>query len=91
LLLQHLFAYINYRFLKLPSVIGIMVLALLTSLLLIGIGISYPKAMQNITSFLYSFDFSKLLLGSMLIFMLFAGAIRIKILLFPPVQFIFLR
>jgi len=74
-----LFAYINYRFLKLPSVIGIMVLALLTSLLLIGIGISYPKAMQNVTSFLYSFDFSKLLLGSMLSFMLFAGAIHIKL------------
>jgi len=74
-----LFAYINYRFLKLPSVIGIMVLALLTSLLLIGIGISYPKAMQNVTLFLYSFDFSKLLLGSMLSFMLFAGAIHIKL------------
>ena len=77
--LAALFAYINHRFLKLPSSIGLMLLALVTSFILIGTGIIYPYFLQNITGFLNSFDFSKLLLGAMLSFMLFAGAIHIKI------------
>ncbi|MEO6949705.1 MAG: sodium:proton antiporter [Ginsengibacter sp.] len=77
--LAALFAYINHRFLKLPSSIGLMLLALLTSFILIGAGIIYPYFLQNITGLLTSFDFSKLLLESMLSFMLFAGAIHIKI------------
>lgn len=77
--LAAVFAYINYRFLKLPSSIGLMLLALLTSFILIGTGIIYPSFLQKITAFISSFDFSKLLLESMLSFMLFAGAIHIKI------------
>ena len=77
--LAAIFAYINHRFLKLPSSIGLMFLALLTSFILIGTGKIHPHFLKSITAFLNSFNFSKLLLEAMLSFMLFAGAIHIKL------------
>jgi CPA1 family monovalent cation:H+ antiporter len=79
IVLSALFAYINHRFIKLPSSIGLMALALLTSLILIAVGVIHPEALENATSILNSFNFSDLLLGSMLSFMLFAGAIHIDL------------
>jgi CPA1 family monovalent cation:H+ antiporter len=79
IVLSALFAYLNYRFIKLPSAIGLMTLALATSLLLIVIGIVYPDSLKSATTLLHSFDFSELLLGSMLSFMLFAGSIHIDL------------
>jgi len=73
------FAYINNRFMKLPPAIGLMVLALISSLFLIGIGIIYPSILEKVTTHLRTFNFSELLMGSMLSFMLFAGAIHIKL------------
>jgi CPA1 family monovalent cation:H+ antiporter len=73
-----LFAYINFRFLKLPPSIGLMLLALLTSFALIGIGVVSPNATNEIKTILNQIDFSELLMGSMLSFMLFAGAIHIN-------------
>jgi len=77
--LAALFAYINHRLLKLPPAIGLMVLALITSFILIGAGLIYPAVLEKITVPLRSFDFSRILMGSMLSFMLFAGAIHIKL------------
>ncbi len=74
-----IFAYINFRYLKLPPSIGLMLIALLTSLALVITGNLYPQLLGDITILLKSFDFSELLLGSMLSFMLFAGAIHIKL------------
>jgi len=73
-----LFAYINFRFIKLPSSIGLMLLALLTSFAIIGAGNVLPDVTKEIKILLNSIDFSELLMGSMLSFMLFAGAIHIK-------------
>lgn len=72
------FAYINFRFIKLPPSIGLMLLALLTSFGIIGVGIVWPAVSKNVIAISNSFDFSELLMGSMLSFMLFAGAIHIK-------------
>ena len=73
------FAYLNDRFLKLPAAIGLMALALITSFILIVTGLAYPPMLANFQGFLKSFDFSELLLGSMLSFMLFAGSLHINI------------
>lgn len=79
IVLAALFAYINHRFIKLPSAIGLMLLAIIVSVCLIGIGIIHPQTLQHVTTLVRSFNFSELLLGSMLSFMLFAGAMQIHL------------
>ncbi len=79
IVLAALFAYLNHRFIKLPASIGLMLIALLTSLTLVVIGTVYPVLLKDASNILKNFDFSELLLGSMLSFMLFAGAIHIKL------------
>ncbi|MGN6493303.1 MAG: cation:proton antiporter [Agriterribacter sp.] len=74
-----LFAYWNFRYLKLPPSIGLMLIALLASLGLVITGNLYPEILVDVTDLLRSFDFSELLLDSMLSFMLFAGAIHINL------------
>ncbi|MEO5911504.1 MAG: sodium:proton antiporter [Pelobium sp.] len=79
IVISAIFAYLNFRYLKLPPSIGLMFIALVTSFALVITGNIFPLALKDITSILESFDFSELLLGSMLSFMLFAGAIHINI------------
>lgn len=79
MVLSALFAYINFRFIRLPLQIGLMLLAILTSLSVIAIGTISPAIFFSAKQALMSFDFSELLLGFMLSFMLFAGAIHIKL------------
>jgi len=73
------FAYINARFLKLPSTIGIMVIAIVFSVGLVIIGKSVPEPLQQIHRVLDDINFTQLLMGGMLYFLLFAGAIQINI------------
>lgn len=72
------FTYINFRYLKLPSTIGIMLISLVFSLLILFAGNFFPSLTNDVDEKLYTIDFSELLLESMLSFMLFAGAIHIK-------------
>jgi monovalent cation:H+ antiporter, CPA1 family len=72
------FSYINFRYLKLPNAIGLMMVSLLFSLGIIGINFIYPSMKENVTFILNGINFSELLLEVMLSFMLFAGAIHIK-------------
>jgi len=72
------FAYINFRLLKLPNTIGLMVVSLAFSLLIILTGYFFPSFRNMVTLQMKSIDFSELLLEGMLSFMLFAGAIHIK-------------
>lgn len=64
-----------------------MLLALLTSFAVISVGIVLPDVTKDIKAILQSIDFSELLMGSMLSFMLFAGAIHIKIALLKQEKF----
>ncbi len=73
------FAYINYRFIRLPSAIGLMLIALLASLALVAVGKLYPAALTDLSSLMTRVDFSNLLMEVMLGFMLFAGAIHIRL------------
>ncbi len=72
------FAYINHRYIKLPSAIGLMLIALIFSLSLIVLGHLDTGITKQIQHWLGQFDFSELLLNCMLSFMLFAGAIHIR-------------
>ena len=77
--LSAFFMYINYRYIKLPETIGIMILSLVFSLVIItiqGIGLVDFK---NIISIIKNIDFEKTLMEGMLAFLLFAGALHINI------------
>ncbi|MBK0382111.1 sodium:proton antiporter [Pedobacter sp. SD-b] len=78
IVLSAIFAYLNFRYLKLPASIGLMLIALISSICLVITGRLYPSVLGDVTGFIKSFNFSDLVLGSMLSFMLFAGAIHIN-------------
>ena len=80
IVLASVFAYINHRVLKLPSTIGIMVIAIIVSVTLVVSGDQFlPKTTTNLTELIHSFDFTEVLVGAMLNFLLFAGGIHINI------------
>ncbi len=78
IVLAALFSYLNLRFLKLPSTIGIMLIAMVVSVGLVTIGRSYPLLVSKFSNLLASVDFTEVLMGAMLNFLLFAGAIHIS-------------
>ena len=73
------FSFINYRFLKLPNTIGLMLTGLLFSLLLIAIGRFIPASKQWAVTLLAGIDFNETLLHGILGFLLFAGALHVNI------------
>lgn len=79
IIIATVFAYINARFMKLPSTIGIMVITIISSVTLVIVGSINPKPLNEIYSVIREIDFSKLLMGGMLYFLLFAGAVQIDI------------
>ena len=73
------FSFINYRFLKLPTTIGLMLIALVFSLVLILAGKFLPNSNQWAVDLLRGVDFDATLLHGMLSFLLFAGALHINL------------
>lgn len=73
------FSYLNYRILRLPVTIGVMVIALVTSLLLHGIDFLGFHLEEQAAAWLQSIDFNKTLLHGMLSFLLFAGALHVNL------------
>jgi monovalent cation:H+ antiporter, CPA1 family len=78
IVLSAAFAYINFRVLKMPNAIGLMLVSLLFSISVIVGGSFFPSVKASIETQLSHINFSDLLLEGMLSFMLFAGAIHIK-------------
>ena len=74
-----IFSYINHRFLKLPTTIGIMLVALSFSLLLILLGPFGIDIKNEVTIMLDSIDFNETVLHGMLSFLLFAGALHVDL------------
>jgi len=73
-------AYLNRRFVGLPSAIGVMAIALMLSLLNMladKLGFHVLRVMEE--SFVQSIDFSELLMQGMLSLLLFAGALQIDL------------
>lgn len=79
IVLASFFAYLNLRYLKLPSTIGIMIIAMITSILLVITGSLFPKTFTHFSTLLQDVDFTEVLMGAMLNFLLFAGAIHINL------------
>jgi CPA1 family monovalent cation:H+ antiporter len=73
--LSAVLAYLNIRFLKLPSTIGVMFLSLLLSLVLL-FGAAATPVDDYLKTLLIKIDFSGFLLDFMLGFLLFAGALH---------------
>lgn len=80
IVLASIFAYLNHRFLKLPSTIGIMVIAIVVSIFLVSFGEAVlPRTFGHLNDLMNSIDFTEVLMGAMLNFLLFAGGIHINI------------
>lgn len=79
IVLSALFAYVNHKYIKLPSTIGLMVIGLIFSIGLIISGYVSQTVLVKVKESIIKLNFSNLLLDVMLSFMLFAGAIHIKI------------
>ncbi|MDX1604586.1 MAG: sodium:proton antiporter [Candidatus Competibacterales bacterium] len=78
--LAAVFAWINHRYLHLPTTIGVMVVALGISLLLLLVGHTlYPGAADWAGALLREVDFSATVLEGMLSFLLFAGAMFVNL------------
>ncbi len=77
IVLAAVFGYINFRFIKLPGSIGIMLISLVASLAVVVIGRVYPEFVEGTIVVIKSIDFQKALMKVMLSFLLFAGAIHI--------------
>lgn len=81
LVITALLAYLNHRFVGLPTTIGVMASALILSLVLIGldtVGIAHSLR-QYEESFLRSIDFSDVLMQGMLSLLLFAAALHVDL------------
>ncbi len=75
-----LFAYANYRTLKLPTTIGIMVISLVFSLVLVLLGmLGYERGVETASNIVSQIEFDATLLNGMLGFLLFAGAMHIDL------------
>ena len=73
------FSYLNYRYLRLPTAIGLMLIALFASIGVVLLG-PYTHGLKDYAArLLHAVDFDATLLHGMLSFLLFAGAIHINL------------
>ena len=78
--LSAVFSYLNYRYVRLPSAIGLMLIALCLSLALLGLGkLGLGDIQLKAEAFILSIDFNKTLMHGMLSFLLFAGALHVNL------------
>lgn len=71
-----LFGYINVRFLRLPVTIGLLVVAIVFSLINIGIAGIFDDFLELEQAIVRGIDFQRVLMEGMLSFLLFAGALH---------------
>ncbi len=72
-------SYVNYRFIKLPSTIGLMVIGLTMSLGIIALSKLGVATDDLAVRFLGRIDFGETLMKGMLSFLLFAGALKVNL------------
>lgn len=77
--ISSLFSFINARWLRLPGVIGVMLLAIIAALITVVAGSVVPGFSRFIYNLSHSIDFSKALLDVMLGFLLFASALHFDV------------
>ena len=75
-----LLSYLNQRFIRLPTTIGLMVIALGISVALVLLGaLGWPTLRLEAETFLRNIDFHETLMQGMLSFLLFAGALHVNL------------
>ncbi len=81
LVITALLAYLNHRFVRLPTTIGVMVIALALSLMIVVLDVvGFSHALRSYEeSLLRSIDFSNVLMQGMLSLLLFAGALHVDL------------
>jgi Na+:H+ antiporter len=72
-------SYINDRFIKLPTTVGVMLVSLLGSLTLVLVGPLAGGFREWAVTLVTSIDFNQVVLHGMLAFLIFAGAIHVKL------------
>ncbi len=77
--LAAIFSYINYRFLKIPSTIGLLAIALLMSLAIVIMGKFGLPIEDHAKELLKGIDFNEALMQGMLSALLFAGALHVHL------------
>jgi CPA1 family monovalent cation:H+ antiporter len=79
LVLSGLFGWTNVRFVRLPQTIGLLLMALLSSLAVIGLDHLIPAShmREEITAAVRQIDFFDTVMHGMLAFLLFAGALHV--------------
>ena len=79
--LAALFGALNYWFVKLPHTIGLVVIALVASLAVVGLDLVVPTLglSARVNGFLENLDFNVTLMQGMLSFLLFAGALHVDL------------
>ena len=77
IVLAAIFGYINFRFIKLPGTIGIMLISLIASLVVIGLSLINADFFTATTAVISTIDFHTALMKIMLSFLLFASAFHI--------------
>ncbi len=79
IVLAAVFSYLNHRFIMLPTTIGVMLIALLVSIALLGLHSFGLHFDTQAAAILADVDFDKTLLHGMLAFLLFAGALHVDL------------
>lgn len=75
-----LFSYINHRFIKLPTTIGVMAIALIVSLGLVVLGeLGHMDVKQDVEAMVGRIDFYAVLMEGILSLLLFAGAMHVNL------------
>lgn len=73
------FCYINHRFIGLPTTIGVMIIALVCSLIMIALDhFQFLSVKHQAVTMLSGIDFNEALMDGMLSFLLFAGALHVS-------------
>ncbi len=76
IVLSALFGYLNVRFLKLPTTIGLMVITIVFTLLVLATSLIDNTLLEHEKLLISQIDFETVLLDIMLSFLLFAGALH---------------
>lgn len=77
IIISAVFSYLNERIIRLPGVIGVVIISIVVSILILVIGKTSNALTNSVETFAQGIDFSKALLNIMLGFLLFAGAFHL--------------
>ena len=77
--LAALFSFVNHKWLKLPSTIGLMLMALVSAIILLALRNVLPVTYDYFCSVIETVDFERTLMDVMLSFLLFAGALKVNV------------